>query len=168
MDNPERRVAQLHALDNGILATDEIDELRTQTLALAEYAFLGRHAVVCHLQQVGTRTDSILALPFVNTLVIAVMPVALHVPPTLVRAVAVNDTLTGNADVLSINSIDARLVVDDVESLPAGLHVRIQVAVEGEAQRCTFLDNEVHVALQRDGTSHEHASRHDDLTAALL
>ena len=84
VDNPERRVTELYALDNGILTFDKVDELRTQAFSLAEDTFLYRDSIVCHLQQLCACTNLVSSLPLINALMVSMVFVSLHVPPSLV------------------------------------------------------------------------------------
>ncbi len=165
--HPERRVEQLHAFDEHVLALHEVHQLWTQALALAEDAVLYRHVVVRHIYKVRACTFFSCTLPL-GLSVVAVVLVALHVPPTLVAAVAVNGAFAGEGDILAVVGVDAWLVVHQVETLPTGVNEWVERRVEGEAQCGILGDDKVDVALQRYGTSHKRAGRNDNLTAASL
>ena len=89
-------------------------------------------------------------------------------PPRLAASAAVNGSLTGHGNVGGLEGIDAGRQVEALQSFPRRLDDGIQLWFEGELQHGSFLNMQVDMALQADGSREEGLTgRHNDTSAAL-
>ena len=166
MHHPERRINHRYSFDEDAVALVEVHQLRTESLAGAEDAFVHIHSVFGIFQQVGT--SAWVLLLFRNYNVAALGRLSTHQPPCVIRTVAVDGAFTRQRNVGLLVGINQWLVVPAVESFPAGGDVGVERTVEGKHQAGVFFDDKVHAALHGDGTSVPHTGRNDDLATACL
>ena len=173
MNHPERRVEQGDVFDEDALTLGEVDQLRTQAVLLSEGALLRgvtfcighRHTILTILQQSWT---GLVLLGNHTGLPSEALSTAPR-PPSLLRTATINGTLARDGNVGLLEGIDARRQVVAVQSFPRGLNDGVELGLEDEFQNGTFLYDQIHVALQVDGTRLEsHACRNDDASATFL
>ena len=116
VDDPERRVEQLHSLDQDALTAYEVDELRAQALSQSKLTLVKIHSVFSLLQQFGTRTQALCFLG--HTLLEVELLGTAHRPPGLHVSSTVDGTFAGDGDVGSLIGVDARRIVPASQTFP--------------------------------------------------
>ena len=173
VNHPEGRVEQGDVLDEDALTLGEVDQLWAQTVLRSEGALLRAltllvghwYTVLTILQQSWTGLVLLGNHAGLPSEALSTAPG----PPGLLRTATVYGTLARDGDVGLLEGIDTGRQVVAVQSLPRGLHDGVEFGLEDELQHGTFLDDQVHVALQVDGTRFEcHACGNDDASATFL
>ena len=178
MKVPSRRVLEDDALQEHILTIDQRHHNRTQetldTVPLLVSRSLG-HVHVGTLLSIGVcligHPVAFLRLHATRTFK-HLFPLTLSHLALLDRtpelAIAVNHALTSDGDILGTIGRERRLTTTRIKSLERGLDNRIERLVARELDDGTHLQMEVDVGLEHDGTCEPHASRHHQMTTALL
>ena len=162
---PEGRTQQGHILDKNTFTLVEVNHLGAQTILGTKAALVHVDTVLCIFQQTGTGSLILCNAAGLH----AETCIATPRPPSLVRATAVNGSLTRDGDILGLIGIDQRAEVPAVQTFPACRYDGVELWFKGKLQDSTFLHDEVDAALQLDGCCQELLSgRYDNATAALL
>ena len=93
------------------------------------------------------------------------MPI--HRPPGLGVTTTVDGTLTRDGDVSHLVAIDAWRIVPASQTFPRGTDEWVEIGIESEFQRRTFLENEVDMTFHFDGTCVPGSFRYNYLTATF-
>lgn len=92
---------------------------------------------------------------------------AIHRPPGLVVTTTIDGTLTCDGDVSHLVAIDAWRIVPASQTFPRGTDEWIEIGIESEFQRRTFLENEVDMTFHFDGPCVPGSFRYNYLTATF-
>ena len=131
-------------------------------MSLTEDSLLHWHIVLCHLHEILT----VAVLLCRNAFLPAKTGGTTHRPPVVHICPAVNGAFARDGHILGLARIDEGLEVHAVLTLPSGEHKRIERLVGREEECRSFLQMQVHTALQRQTASVPRTFRHDHRTTA--
>ena len=168
INGPERRIDDFHPFDAYVLATDRLDERRTEETAVQRsmpvFVCLGgnlRH-IICLLKHGLIFVDVTLAIiPQVN------QDLEEFVPPGL--ALSIKSSFSFDGDIFGIDGIDKRTETLHHHSLVTHLHKgQVVIKIRRKEQGRSSFQLQRNVALQVNRTRQIPSGRKEQRTASLL
>ena len=178
MQTPAGRILERNSLEQNFLALDDVQQYGAEPRAYFVPFFIGldAHGIVELLAGLGTLERAFGGIPDVVLHYAARskegFPLRgrhlafLHGTPAVARAV--EHSVAGDGDVLSIAGRDGRLATAGVKPFERGLDDGVGIEVVGEEHQRVLLRIEVDVAQQLDGAGEPQSFGDDHLASALL
>ena len=171
MEVPGGRVLEDDSLQQHVLAVDQAHHHRTkETLHTVPVILRSHIAGHIHVGRIVTLGISLRGIPQFGALEHTSLDggkglplvlghfLTLQGPPVL--AVAIDDTLARDGDVLGTIGTQGRLAPAGIESLERGLDEGIEGLVGSKENDATFLDMQIDVTLEHNRTGEPHATGH--------
>ena len=114
MDFPHRRVLNRDAVDQHVLTTIRLNELRPQIMTLAKHTFAHGNASFSHAKQ-RVSIGTLVAHAFFPT----VLRTSVPLPPVFVVTLSIERTSARDGDVSLFERVNERRVVEEFDAFPA-------------------------------------------------
>src|SRR5215472_12320328 len=155
------RSNQRDSLDEDVLRTIRLDELRPEKMSLAKDSLFHRHTSL-------TQPEQMITVSFLGWAGRAATRAPLPGPPMFAVGIAVDGSAPRYGDLLCLKGVDKRRKIHEFHALPTGQDQRIFRRIASKSNRRLGLDPEVDITSKPNSTGKELAFGYDHRTSSGL